>query len=293
MKNSSKTIKIIFGFLVLGLTTACSKDDPTAPIPNSTEAVYRIKQKTIASNGNVINYEYTPQNQISKITYPNGKIEKYNYNSQGVLLSFQVSGNPPGGPNNYTANYLYNTTGIKTEELFNNLDDAGQPSSKQKIEYQTNTQGLPTKTTYYNWNSTNSLWVLSNYFVSTYNDKKQLLKNDYYNSTGFSTLNYSFTYDSKGNKNESKEYQRKPDNSFYLSYQFNVTFDDKKAIQNFNGQSDANNTIDMVSKTFAVDGSVSNQNSATQSYEYNEAGYVTKIFYNGVLSATYNLEKVN
>lgn len=291
-------MKNIITILLLTLIVSCSKDDAaTEPTPNPADAVYRIKQKIFASNGNTVNYEYTPDNKISKLTYPAGRFEKYNYNSQGLLLSFQAGGNAPGGPSNYTTNFLYNSSGIRTEIISSYLDDAGQPAGKQKTTYQVNAQGLPAETRNYNWNVTTSLWIEGSFYTKqTYNANKQLTKIETFNSASFSTRYSEYGYDSKGNTNEYKEYKRKPDNSFYLSYQYNATFDDKKVIQNFSFYNDffqVNNTIDAIAKEFATDGSVSNQSSATYSYEYNEAGYVTKVFYNGVLSTTYILEKVS
>lgn len=293
-----KTLKKIIFLLSITTILSCSNDDNnTTPTPNTDNATYRIKQKTIVSNGSMVNYEYTPDNKISKLTYPGGRFEKYNYNSQGLLLSFQVGGHAPGGPNNYTSNFLYNATGARTETISTYLDDAGQMASKQKTTYLVNAQGLPTETRYYSWNIATSLWVEYNYYTKQeYNNNKQLSKIETFNNVSFSTDYATYTYDLKGNNIESKAYKRKPDNSFYLSYQYNATFDDKKVIQLFGTSNDinnVNNSIDAVAKTYAIDGSVSNQSAATYSYEYNEAGYVTKEFYNGSLQATYILEKVN
>jgi YD repeat-containing protein len=291
-------MKNILNILLLTLLVSCSKDDATTePTTNPADAVYRIKQKIFAGNGITVNYEYTPQNKINKITYPDGRFEKYNYNSQGLLLSFQVGGNAPGGPSNYSTNFLYDATGARTETIATYLNDAGQIAGKQKITYLVNADGFPIETRNYSWNMTTSLWVQGNtYTKQTYNPNRQLTKTETFNSASFSTGYTNYTHDTKGNANEYKEYKRKPDNSFYLSYQYNATFDDKKIIQNFSFYNDffqVNNTIDAIAKEFATDGSVSNQSSATYSYEYNEAGYVTKVFYNGVLSTTYMLEKVN
>lgn len=45
--------------------------------------------------------------------------------------------------------------------------------------------------------------------------------------------------------------------------------------------------------TLLEDNSLSNQSSTTFSCEYNEASYVINQFYNGSLSVTYTLKKVN
>ena len=275
--------KHILGFLLLIIMISCSKDDAPAPIPNPADAIYRIKQTTYPLSGNSSTYEYNAQNKMTKRNNYDGSFIKWNYNSQGQLVSQENGGNVDVSYNSMQ-NYVYNATGAKIEDIYTRGD-----GTKYKFVYTNNSNNLPITLKYFYLNITTNTWIesASNNVVYTYNNNNQIIRlqreSDYY-------LN---AYDSRGNQNENRQYNKKPDGSFYLRYQSNSTYDDKKTPQTNPIAYGVNNAIDAVSKTFLEDGSLSNQSSTTFTYEYNEAGYVTKQFYNGVLNVTYTLEKIN
>jgi len=278
-----KITKQLLGFLLLTIMISCSKDDVPAPIPNPADATYRIKQETYAASGNSNTYEYNAQNKMTKSNNNNGSFIKWNYNSQGQIVSQENAGNVDASYNNIR-NYVYNASGAKIEEINTRGD-----GSKTKYVYKNNSNNLPITFKYYDWNTTTNTWIesTSSNAVYTYNNNNQIIRfqreSDYYLTS----------YDARGNQNENKQYNKKADGSFYLSYQSNRTFDDKKIPQTSPIPYGVNNFIDIIGKNFLEDGSLGSQSSVTFSYEYNEAGYVTKQFYNGVLSVIYILEKVN
>ena len=273
-------LKKTLTILLLSLLFSCSKDDNTPEPENPAKSEFRIKQ-VIYPNG-TLEYEYNAQNKIAKITNPNGSFRKYEYNTKGQILSFQRLGNIDPTDNN-RVDYVYNSDGIKMEEI------TTESGSKYKYVY-TNSNGLPVESRYYNWNTTTNLWVESTGSKITYiyNSNNKVLRTQ---GENYYALN---AYDSRGNTTEYKQYSKKSDATYFLSYQVNQNFDDKKAIA-YNPFTNVtiNNILDFISKTYLENGFLSNQSSGTYLYEYNEAGYVTKQSYNGALFATFTLEKVN
>ena len=257
---------------------SCSKDDN-----NPTLNVYRIKQIINSSDGSKESFEYNAQNKVTQIAYKEGIFITYTYNSQGLMLTSENSGYVNISQNSIT-NYVYDTSGIKIEEI--RIQGNG---NKYKYVY-TNSNGLPIESRYYNWNKATNNWVESTSvkLIYVYNSNNQVIKTLKESSYDLNA------YDSRGNLNEKKSYYKKSDGTYYFAFQDNNTFDDKKAINygSFSG-GDKNNIVDHLSKTYLENGSLSNQYSVSYSYEYNEAGYVTKKYNNGTLVATFILEKIN
>ena len=276
-----KTLKKTLTILLLTCIISCSKDDNTPPPENPGQNVYRIKQAIFANT--TYDYEYNAQNKVSKITYTGGSFEKFTYNSQGFILTFESAGNVNISQNSIT-NYVYDASSIKIEEI--TIRGNG---SKYKFVY-TNSNGLPVESRYYNWNTTTNLWVESipGKVTYIYNSNNKVIR------TQTDSYYVLYAYDSRGNSNEYKQYNKKTDGTYFLSYQVNYTFDDKKAID-YGPLTNANknNNLDFLSKTYLENGSLSNQSSESYSYEYKEAGYVTKQYYNGTLYTTFILEKIN
>jgi hypothetical protein len=278
--------------VIILLAMACNKTENPSPANGE----YRIKQRT-TNSGSTVTYEYTANNLLSKKTYNGEWSEKSLYNSQDKLISFQVSGHAPGGPSNYSSSFVYSSAGAISEIISTYLDDASQEAGKQKITYKTNTDGLPIEIRFFNWNKNTATWTDGSLIVKlSYNEAKQPVKIETFNNLNFSTGATTYSYDPKGNQNEIKEYRRKPDNAFYLYYQYNATYDDKKAIAITSVYPEyyhnKNNPVDITSKTFGTDGTISSQNAVTYTYLYNEKGYVTQRSNNGTVIDTYILEKV-
>ncbi len=276
-----KTLKKILSILLLTFLVSCSKDDNTAAPENPALNVYRIKQAIFATT--TMDYEYSAQNKVSKIANTGGGFEKFTYNSQGSILTYENSGYVNINQNSIT-NYVYDASGVKIEEI--TIRGNG---NKYKFVY-TNSNGLPIESRYYNWNTTTNLWVEStgNRVTYIYNSNNKVIRTQ---ADNYYSL---YTYDSRGNTTEYKQYTKKTDGTYFLSSQVNYTFDDKKAIDYgpFTSTNNKNNIVDFLSKTYLENGSLSNQSSGTYLYEYNEPGYVTKQYYNGTLIATIILEKI-
>lgn len=275
----SKKIQNILTILLFTLIVSCSKDD-NAFAPNTSEAVYRI-MKTEFASGLSSTFEYDTQNRITNITSSDGSFEKYNYNSQGQIISYEQGGQSNPFYNSIT-NYFYNQSAIKIEEI--KTQSTGE---KTKYVYTNNSIGLPTSSNYYLWKTSSSTWIedLSQNSTYTYNSSNQLIKLEQESQYFLSS------YDTRGNLNESKQYNKKADGSYYLNTHLNSTYDDKKGIGN-SPFPNKNNMINDGYKTYTQNGTLLSQYAALYSYQYNEAGYVTKQFLNGVLYATYTLEKV-
>lgn len=268
--------------LLLTFIISCSKDENTPASENPALNVYRIKQVIFPST-TTMDYEYNAQNKVSKIAYTTGIFEKYTYNSQGSILTYEASGYVSISQNSIT-NYVYDSSGVKIEEI-----TVRGNGNKYKFVY-TNNNGLPIEFKNYTWNTTTNLWVEStgSRLTYIYNSNNQVTRTQ---ADSYYVLN---AYDSRGNSNEYKLYNKKSDGTYFLSNQVNYTYDDKKAI-NYgpftNGNK--NNITDYLSKTYLENGSLSDQSSGSYSYEYNEASYVTKQYYNGALNATFSLDKIN
>lgn len=277
-----KTINHIVALLLLAIIISCSKDEAT---PNPTDGVYRVKE-ILAANGTVsATYIYNTQGKMTKAIFANGVFNNYTYNAQDLLIAYEYAGavNPD---DNYTANYIYDATGAKTEEIATRSN-----GSKFKTIYTNNSSGLPTESNYFVWNTVTSSWNESadNRYLYFYNGRNQLVR--FQRTTDY----FLSAYDDRGNQIEYKQYRKKADGTYYLTFQNNTSYDNKKAIVTSPfKQENPNNYLTGSSKSFAEDGTITNETSgAAYSYEYNEAGYATKLFINGVLNATYILEKVN
>jgi hypothetical protein len=92
-----------------------------------------------------------------------------------------------------------------------------------------------------------------------------------------------------------KHYKMKSDKSgFYLYSSSILTFDNKKPIESSIMKSTLwkNNYLDMAGTGYLENGVIDYHNASTYSYEYNDAGYVTKTFRDGILQTTYILERI-
>jgi YD repeat-containing protein len=270
-----KTLQLTLFAAAILFATSCKKDR------NESDGNYRIK-KILYSSGDSVTIGYNNQNQINRKDYANGNFEWAVYNSTGQITSYELGGSPIPSQN-YSMVYVYHPAGILQEEITTLGNGV-----KYKFVY-TITNNLQTEPKFYTW--TGGAWkeIVSNSTVYTYNDNKQRIKIQQAN--GYQL----WRYDEKGNLNDVRFYQMKFDNSgFYLSASTTYTFDDKKAIDaNFTKSSYIkNNYLDAVSRSYAENGTVNTQHASTYSYEYNDAGFVTKRFRNGVLESTYTLEKI-
>lgn len=276
--------KIILLLSILPIISCSKDDDNSTPTPNPADSVYRVTEVRNASGVVSASYIYNTQGKMSKAVFSNGVFSNYSYNAQGLLITNEYAGavNPD---DNYTTNYVYDAAGAKIEEIATRSN-----GSKYKTIYTNNSSGLPTESNYFVWNTATSSWNESanNRYLYFYNGRNQLVR--FQRTTGY----FLSPYDDRGNNIEYKQYNKKADGSYYVRYQNNITFDDKKAtILNPFKPENPNNYLTFSSKTFAEDGTISNQTSSPPySYEYNEADYVTKQFINGVLNGTYILEKV-
>ena len=276
-----KTLKTIFAIAIITILSACSKDAPATP--NDSNAVFRIKEYRDASGKVLISYQYNAQGKISKMIYSDGSFSNYTYNAQNLLTTDENGANVNPSSNS-TTNYTYDAAGARINYVTTRND-----GSQQKVEYTNNSSGLPTEYKYYTRATASATWVLNppNGALYFYNANNQVIR--FQRSRDY----YLTAYDDRGNEIESKNYQlRTSEATYYLARQSNYTFDNKKAPNISNYYTAINNGLTSNSKNFNEDGSIQNESSGTVTYEYNEAGYATKVFRNNILQLSYVLEKV-
>jgi hypothetical protein len=270
-----KTLQITLFAVAILFATSCKKDR------NESGGNYRIKQ-ILYNSGETATYQYNKQNQITRIDYPGGYFEKAVYNSSGWLTAYEVGGYSSPSQN-YKRDYVYNPAGIIQEEI-----TTYGTGDKYKIIYAI-TNGLQTGYKYYSWTGADWKEGSINNVTFSYNGSNQQIKIQ-------SASQYIlYAYDERGNVNNIKNYLMKSDNSGFYLYSTSVrTYDNKKQIDAsiIKYTRAKNNYLDIVATTYVENGMIDQQSTSTYSYEYNDAGYVTKRFLNGVLQATYTLEKI-
>jgi YD repeat-containing protein len=282
MKNLKTIISMLAVTLIIILSSCSKSENDSIPIP--AEAIYRIKEIS-GQNGVVVSrYTYNTAGKLEKIAFNNGQFLSYEYNTKGLLILAESAGNPNPTENN-SLNYTYDVNGVKTEQINkqNNINYS-------KIVYTINSSGLPTESKLYYWYVSSSSWIedINQKRLYFYNAKNQLIRNQ-------KPVDYAlFLYDERGNLIESKSFFQQANGIYILSFQDNLTFDDKKS-HNLYPELDKqiNNQLIKTSKLFDQDGNVTSQSQTNSTYDYNEAGYVTKMFTNGALTAIYTLEKMN
>jgi len=291
MKNTIVIFAIIFSLF------SCSKnEEPTTPDPSTFN--YRVKTETTTSgsNSNATQYEYNTNGKVSKITYYNGTYAVLTYNSANLLIKYEVFSS---SYDIYYINYTYNSSG-NVEEAITYQQQTGSTlldRYKDSFIYSNNrlTQILSTS-----WNHATNDWhtnpSIANY---EYNANGKISKKNEVNNGRY----YLMTYDANNNITKTDEYnlQSGSTTQYYLRSSTTRTFDTKKANttsfsilpNSFNPNyfvSGGNNVIDVVAKQYSETGSVTSTYSETNTYQYNEAGYPTKIV-NGATTTEYVLEK--
>ena len=272
-----KTLKLTIAiFLISIFTFSCSKDENAT---NPADGIFRIQQIEF-SNDDVHKYTYNAQNIIETII-TNTTYTKFTYNDAGKLKTIETRGSSIiGGIENYT----YDASGFKTEQLY-----TCSTGYKSKTTFTNNSIGLPISVTSYIWNSATNLWVIQtiNILTNTYNSRNQKIKEAY-------TDSYSeYIYDAAGNLVEKKDYFKSSNNPYYLSRLYNFSYDNKKVIIDTPYVTNLHNLTDFKEQQFLPNGNTGGSSVYVLSYEYNEAGYVTKAFYDGRQYAKYILEQTN
>jgi hypothetical protein len=283
----TKLCILLLAVAICGCKKKSTSDDINPDIA-PVEKKYRIKEVNyFYSTGNEkVNYEYNDKSQISKITYGDGSKNLFTYNATGKLIKAESIENVILS-HNYSIVYSYDNAGIKLEQI----QTATSSGSKNKTTY-TISNGVTTGFKYYTWNNTNNTWLIDSNNIATYvlDSQNRIIRQNYKNRYSLSA------YDERGNIITRKSFEKKSTNpnSYYMYFMSNRMFDDKKFIFD---SPDAptykvNNLLEQTYTYYLENGNIDNQQTSTLSYEYNEAGYVTKQFYNGSLNAIFTLEEV-
>jgi YD repeat-containing protein len=252
---------------------ACSSEDPK-PEPER----YRLKEVTYES-GNITQYEYDAKGRVSKIIWigASAATEEYTYDSQDRIIKSTMT-----APTYeyYIHQYSYGSDGNVEESIITSLRKGDAAQEKRKYEYDYVNKHL-TQIRLYTWISSTNSWSTTPIVqTGTYDEKGRVTK-----ITGEKDY-YSFSYDEVGNKTDYRRYIQKmgSSTSYYLATQSIATFDQKpnafKSVQLPVPSlfiSNPNNVIDETTKTFNEDGSTKGISTYSAVYEYNSAGYVTKI----------------
>ncbi len=289
--------KTILLFAIIFSLFSCSKnEEPTTPDPSTFN--YRVKTETNTNDSNSITtqYEYNANGKVSKITYQNGTYIVLTYNSANLLIKYE---NSSSGNDIYYINYTYNSSG-NVEEAITYQQQTGSTlldRYKDSFIYSNNrlTQTLRTSWRHAtnDWNTNPSI---ANY---EYNANGKISKKNEVTNGRY----YLMTYDANNNITKTDEYnlQSGSTTQYYLRSSTTRTFDTKKAnttsfsivpngFNPYDLVSGGNNVIDLVAKQYSESGSVTSTHSETNTYQYNEAGYPTKIV-NGATTTEYVLEK--
>ena len=282
----------IITLLLLTLLFSCSKDELINPTPQSNNnkqsnkefarnaaPLYLIKRIEY-QNGITEKYKYNEQNKVIAMQSSDGVHYEYSYDTKGLLeYSLFVNNNTPN--ESFYTKYDYNNFGTKVEQLTKYKN-----GNVYKIKFIINDDQLPIEEIRYMVNTTTGVWGSPEIYKHYYNGK-QLERTVY--SDGY-TFYY---YDSNENVIERKTYIKKLfANGFYLNSHTLMFFDNKKQVQYDGVEYYKNNPTDYISETYFEAGGVDQVYSGTNSYSYNNDDYVTEQFINGVLHATYTLEKV-
>lgn len=287
--------KTILLFAIIFSLFSCSKDEEPTP----TNANYRVKTKTekVGANTYVTQYEYNANGKFSKVSYVNGSSTTYSYNSANLLIKTETTGDP-----NYNLLYTtftYNASNNLEEQIYYTRANNSAIINKYRTTFTYAGINL-TQAQQYQWNNLTNNWVpnpsVTNY---EYNANGKLSKIDELGNSRY----FLMTYDAAGNMTKTDQYDLKPGSTtqYYLRRTTTRTFDTKKAnntsfseIPNyFNPNyytSGGNNEIDVVNKYYTEAGVVENSYAHTNTYQYNDAGYPTKIS-GGIVDTDFVLEK--
>ncbi|MGL4632162.1 MAG: hypothetical protein ACRCVT_13240 [Leadbetterella sp.] len=272
-----KQTKLVLAGLILLL--ACKTKNVSSDTTGGSDA-YRIKKIEYVA-GSTDTYTYNAESKITQINKGAGAFLKFSYDTQGKMTSEEHRGNPDG-EENFLTTYSYSSSGYLTEQITTYED-----GSKERLVYTNNSSGLPTNIKHYKGSKSSTAWVESpnDHEDYVYNSSNQCTRNN-------RSFDYDLNaYDSKGNLTETKQYYKKSNGSYYLNNQTNISYDDKKAIQDLPEIKLINNPLETKIKHWEEDGSADDPITLKSSYEYNSDGYVTKRFEGGALYATYTLEK--
>jgi hypothetical protein len=289
MKKTIFLFAIIFSFL------SCSKDDE--PTPDGTSSNYRVKTRTLVygSNTYVYQYEYNAYGKISKITYQDGSYTTYSYNSSNLLIKYQNFGN--SSYDLYYTTYTYTSNGNLDEEMNYTRQTGSSIIQKNKTTYSYLDNKVSQKVEY-QWNQITNDWVSPDTTKYEYNADGKMSKINEIGNRRY----YLMTYDANNNITKTEQYDLKSGSTqYYLSSSTTRTFDTKKANNtsfsefpnDFNPNyyvSGGNNEVDVVDKNFNESGNITSSYVYTNTYQYNEAGYPTKIS-GEQLNEEYILEK--
>ena len=282
----------IITLLLLTLLFSCSKDELTNPTPQSNNnkqsskefarnaATLHLIKRIEYQSGITEEYKYNEQNKVIAMQSSDGVHYEYSYDTKGLLeYSIFVNNNTPN--ESFYTKYDYNNFGTKVEQLTKYKN-----GNVYKTKFIINDNQLPIEEIRYMVNTTTDVWGTPEIYKHYYNGK-QLERTVY--SDGY-TFYY---YDSNDNVIERKTYIKKLfANGFYLNSHTLMSFDNKKQIQYDGVEYYKNNLTDYQSETYFEAGGLDQVYSGTNSYSYNNDDYVTEQFINGVLHATYTLEKV-
>lgn len=280
MKNT------FFLLLIIAATvSSCSKD----AVEPANER-FRLKEAQY-SEGSSTKYEYDTQGRLSKYTSDGDYSVQHTYNSQGKLI--RTEQNRPLEYEYYNEQYTYTANG-NLEEMIVRYKNVDYPTeAKYRTSYKYSGERLIESIHYY-WVPATGMWTDGSSTKYEYDSdgRLQKYKRDY---------DYTvYSYDTKGNRNEQKNFMQKSgsSNQYYLERISTYTFDDKKNIYDSlypNPMkllgSNPNNYLDNVTKDFNESGATINVSTSTTAYEYNLAGYPVKATYNGKYSTTFILEK--
>jgi hypothetical protein len=290
MKKSIVLFAIIFSLF------SCSKDDE--PTSDATSSNYRVKTQTTISGSNtyVQQYEYNANGKISKLIYQDGEYAIYSYNSSNLLIKVQNYGN--SAYDILYTTFTYTPNGNLDEKIACQRQTGSTILNKYKFNY-TYSNNKVMQELQYQWSQLSNNWSNPSTTNYEYNANGKLSKiNEISNSRYF-----LMTYDANNNITKTDQYDLKSGSTtqYYLRRSTTRTFDTKKANNTsfsefpnyFNPNyyvSGGNNLVDVVDKYYTEAGVVENSSAYTNTYQYNEAGYPTKMS-GGAFNEEYVLEK--
>ena len=159
---------------------------------------------------------------------------KYNYtfNEKDEMISFQFLYNGPDGNYGKSGKFSYNAQGllITQEHALANIKydyhEDGRIKTKSYFYNNGDSESSNGWTDHYKYDENNNLIHVdqdasSNKQTTFYNDKNELVRNDYYPGVAYST----FTYDSLGNCNQQVDYELNKNDWDSTLYQFSYNSD--------------------------------------------------------------------